>query len=62
MRRILLLIPGLILLLFAACKHDDLEITKENENFRLAADFIKNNYDMTLFSAAIEKAGMTAEL
>jgi len=62
MRRILLLIPGLMLLLFAACKHDDLEIVKENENFRLAADFIKNNYDMTLFSAAIEKAGMTAEL
>lgn len=56
------LISGCILLLFTACKHEDLEITKENENFRVAADFIKNNYDLTLFSAAIEKSGMTSEL
>jgi uncharacterized surface protein with fasciclin (FAS1) repeats len=60
-KKLLLLIPVLVLL-FNSCKHDDLEIAKENENFRLASDFIKNNYDMTLFYAAIEKAGMTAQL
>jgi len=60
-KKLLLLIPVLLLLL-NSCKHDDLEIVKENENFRTASDFIKNNYDMTLFYAAIEKAGMTAQL
>lgn len=60
-KKLLLLIPVLLLLL-NSCKHDDLEIVKENENFRVASDFIKNNYDMTLFYAAIEKTGMTAQL
>jgi uncharacterized surface protein with fasciclin (FAS1) repeats len=61
-RNSLLLIPALLMLLFSACKHDDLEIAKPNENFRLATDFIKNNYDLTLFSAAVEKAGMAETL
>ncbi|MBB5636132.1 putative surface protein with fasciclin (FAS1) repeats [Pedobacter cryoconitis] len=60
-KKLLLLIP-VLLLLFNSCKHEDLEIAKENENFRLASDFIKNNYDMSLFYAAIEKAGMKAQL
>lgn len=58
--RLLLWIP--VLLSLNACKHDNLEISKENENFRNAADFVKNNYDLSLFSAAIERAGMTDEL
>ncbi|MDR6944223.1 fasciclin domain-containing protein [Mucilaginibacter pocheonensis] len=61
-RNSLLIIPALLMLLFGACKHDDLEIAKPNENFRLAADFIKNNYDLTLFSAAVEKSGMAETL
>lgn len=55
-------LPVLLLLLISSCKHDDLEIIKENDNIRSAADFVKNNYQLTLFSAAIEKAGMTEEL
>lgn len=53
-----------VLLLFfvSACKNDDLEIAKENENVRAGADFIKNNYQLSLFSAAIEKAGMYEQL
>ncbi|QEM14269.1 fasciclin domain-containing protein [Mucilaginibacter rubeus] len=61
-RNLLLLIPALLMLLFSACKHDDLEIAKPNENFRLATDFVKNNYDLTLFSAAVEKSGMAETL
>jgi uncharacterized surface protein with fasciclin (FAS1) repeats len=45
-----------------SCKHTDLEIDKLNENFRPAADFVKNNYDLSLFSAAIEKTGLTQKL
>lgn len=55
-------LPVLLLLVLNSCKHDNLEIVKENENIRAAADFVKNNYQLTLFSAAIEKAGMTEEL
>jgi uncharacterized surface protein with fasciclin (FAS1) repeats len=55
-------LPVLLLLFLNACKHDNLEIVKENENFRAGADFIKNNYQLTLFSAAIERAGMTEQL
>ena len=60
-KKLLLLIP-VLLLLFNSCKHEDLEIVKENENFRVATDFIKNNYDMTLFSAALEKSGLNVQL
>lgn len=58
----LLLIPVLILTGLSACKHNDLDVAKPNENFRPAADFIHNNYDLSLFSAAIEKAGMAEQL
>ncbi|EDM35170.1 fasciclin domain protein [Pedobacter sp. BAL39] len=54
---LLLLLAGL-----SSCKHDNLEIDKANENFRPAADFIKNNYDLSLFAAAVEKAGMNEQL
>lgn len=47
---------------FASCKHDDLTIAVPNENIRKAGDFIKNNYEMKLFSAALDKTGYTAEL
>ncbi|PTS97143.1 hypothetical protein DBR11_17805 [Pedobacter sp. HMWF019] len=57
-----LLVMTSLLSVLNACKHNDLIVTKENENFRPAADFIKNNYDLSLFAAAIEKSGLTAEL
>lgn len=56
---------GLLLLSFfglSACKHDELSVLKPNENVRPAADFLKNNYEMTLFSAAVEKTGYKDQL
>jgi len=49
-------------MLINACKRDDLTVIKPNENIRPAADFIKNNYEMTLFSQALTKAGLTTQL
>src|ERR1041384_627175 len=50
------------LLLTVSCKHEQLEVYQEQLSYRGGADFIKNNYDLSLFAAAIEKAGMTEEL
>lgn len=50
------------LLLLAACKHDDLTVPMPNENIRPAADFIKNNYEMKLFYAALSKVGYLEQL
>jgi uncharacterized surface protein with fasciclin (FAS1) repeats len=47
---------------FTACKHDNLEMPDNNKAFRNAGDFIRNNYDLTLFAAAVNRAGMQAEL
>ncbi|WP_295125438.1 fasciclin domain-containing protein [uncultured Chitinophaga sp.] len=51
-----------LLLLFTACSHDDLEVVPETTNYRPAADFIKNNYDLSLFYAGLQHAGMLDEL
>ncbi|PYF75206.1 fasciclin domain-containing protein [Pedobacter nutrimenti] len=59
---LLFLLPILLVLGLSSCKHTDLEIDKPNENFRPAGDFVKNNYDLSLFSAAMEKAGFTQKL
>ncbi len=53
---------GLSLLIFASCKHDDLSMAKPNENVRPAADFVKNNYEMRLFYAALQKVGYVDQL
>ena len=53
---------GLSLLFFASCKHDDLTMAKPNENVRPAADFVKNNYEMRLFYAALQKVGYVDQL
>ncbi|WP_256009826.1 fasciclin domain-containing protein [Desertivirga xinjiangensis] len=45
-----------------ACKHDELSVIKPNENIRPAADFVKNNYETSLFFAAIEKSGYKEQL
>lgn len=57
----LLVLTGLLSVL-NGCKHEDLMVTKENENFRPGADFIKNNYDLSLFAAAIAQSGLSTEL
>ncbi len=49
-------------LFFAGCKHDDLSVPLPNENLRSASDFIKNNYEMNLFYAALKKVGYVDKL
>jgi uncharacterized surface protein with fasciclin (FAS1) repeats len=48
--------------LLNACKYDDLSVAKPNENFRLAGDFLKNNYDFSLFYAALDYTGLISKL
>lgn len=52
---------ALCLSLFA-CDKPDLTVEKPNENLRPAADFVNNNFEMTLFSAALKKVGFYEEL
>ncbi|TCC86309.1 fasciclin domain-containing protein [Pedobacter hiemivivus] len=61
-KTLMILAIGMQLLLLASCKHDDLTIAAPNENIRPAADFVKNNYEMRLFYAAIKKVGYVDEL
>ncbi|WP_343303448.1 fasciclin domain-containing protein [Chitinophaga niabensis] len=51
-----------VLPVLASCKHEQLEVYEENIRYRPGADFLKNNYDLSLFAAAVEKAGMMEEL
>ena len=53
---------ALCMLLFAACKHDDLSVAAPNENIRPAGDFVKNNYEMRLFNAALQKTAYFSQL
>ncbi|SOD13348.1 fasciclin domain-containing protein [Pedobacter xixiisoli] len=53
---------ALCMLLLAACKHDDLTVAAPNENVRPAGDFVKNNYEMRLFSAALQKTDYFSKL
>ncbi|MBN9382411.1 MAG: fasciclin domain-containing protein [Chitinophagaceae bacterium] len=48
--------------LFTSCKHEDLAVSKPNENVRTAGDFIKNNYDFSLFYAALDYTGLIRQL
>ncbi|MGN7720447.1 fasciclin domain-containing protein [Chitinophaga sp. 22620] len=45
-----------------SCQHDQLEVYEENINYRPAGDFIRNNYDLSMFAAALEKTGLMQEL
>lgn len=51
-----------ILPFIVSCKHDQLEVYEENINYRPAGDFIRNNYDLSMFAAALEKTGLMQEL
>ncbi|NLR64199.1 fasciclin domain-containing protein [Chitinophaga varians] len=62
MRHSITTLIAALLMVFTACKHDKLEFDQELKNYRPAADFLKNNYDLSIFYAAVERAGMTAEL
>lgn len=51
-----------LLVLTNGCDHDDYTIYEQNTLIRPAADFIQNNYNLSLFYAAIKKTGMVEEL
>lgn len=61
-RLLILLAMGLQLLFLAACKHEDLTVPLPNENIRPAGDFVKNNYEMRLFNAALQKTGYFSQI
>lgn len=61
-QKIFYLLSVMLVLALNACKHDDLQIDKPNDNFRPGYDFVKNNYDLSLFAAAIEKSGIAQQL
>lgn len=45
-----------------SCKHEDIRLQNPNEVLRPAAEFIHNNFNFSLFYAAIDRAGMVEEL
>ncbi|MBB2148294.1 hypothetical protein GM920_05165 [Pedobacter sp. LMG 31462] len=61
-KTLMILAIGMQILGLVACKHEDLTIAVPNENIRPAADFVKNNYEMRLFYAAIKKVGYVDQL
>jgi uncharacterized surface protein with fasciclin (FAS1) repeats len=61
-KNLLLSVYGMVFfacsMVFFSCKHADLTLPKPNENMRPAGDFLKNNYDFSLFYAALEYTGL----
>jgi len=51
-----------LLLLLAACEHPDITLANPNDLLRPGAEFTKNNFEFSLFNAAIERAGLREEL
>jgi len=48
----------LFVFLLSSCKHEDLDIYEESENYSNAADFLANNYSLSLFHAALKQANL----
>lgn len=48
--------------LTTGCKHDELTVPDTRESYRHAGDFVKNNYDLQLFNAALEYTGLSVEM
>ncbi|WP_170137881.1 fasciclin domain-containing protein [Chitinophaga dinghuensis] len=53
---------ALLPVLFTGCKHDELTVPDSRESYRLAGDFVKNNYDLQLFNAALEYTGLSVDM
>ncbi|NSL85270.1 fasciclin domain-containing protein [Chitinophaga sp. Mgbs1] len=53
---------ALLPVMFTGCKHDELTVPDTRESYRHAGDFVKNNYDLQLFNAALEYTGLAAGL
>lgn len=52
----------MLLFVSAACKHPDITLQNPNDLLRPAAEFAHNNFQFSLFYAAIARAGMIEEL
>lgn len=61
-KKLMLYLLTFSLLFFYGCKHDELQVYQESDNYSSASDFVKNNYRLTLFYAALESAGLLEEL
>lgn len=52
----------LVFVLLQACNHDDFLVYEENTETRNVGDYIGNNFDLSLFYAALEKTGVLGEI
>jgi len=52
----------LLCCLLTACKHDDYTVVKQNETLRPAGDFLKNDFDYSLFYTALNYTGLIETL
>jgi uncharacterized surface protein with fasciclin (FAS1) repeats len=57
-KKVMFYLFAFFLLFFSACKHDELVVYKESDNYSNAADFVKNNYNFTLLYAALKQANL----
>lgn len=57
-----LLLLTLTSLLFNSCDHPEITLQKPNDVLRPAAEFVHNNFEFSLFYAAIKRAGLADEL
>lgn len=56
------MLVALLPVVFFGCKHDELVVPDAGATYRLAGDFIKNNYDLSLFNAAMEYTGLNTTM
>lgn len=56
------MICGILLMIAGGCKHPDITLHNPNDLLRPAAEFAHNNFEFSLFYAAIERAGLVDEL
>lgn len=49
-------------LYFSSCSHDNLQVYEQNDEYRTIGNYIHNNFDLSLFYAALEKTELVDEL
>jgi len=49
-------------LYFSSCSHDNLQVYEQNAEYRTIGNYIHNNFDLSLFYAALEKTGLINDL
>src|SRR5688572_14954075 len=56
------IVCGILFCILNACEHPDITLQNPNDLLRPAAEFAHNNFQFSLFYAAIERAGLIDEL